>query len=141
MVSRRRKITQEVAHVRAFSRIHSTQENYVLWAISHARNRNISRENQETSILTIKKVKTRLKRLLYVKERLPEKNLQTMNKGQYNKDKTRTRKPKYTDLQYEKQWQSFTCSATINSSMYKSAFSITTSWLTSSAPYHGHRPV
>jgi hypothetical protein len=27
----------------------------------------------------------------------------TVNKGQYNKDKPRTRKPKYTDLQYEKQ--------------------------------------
>jgi hypothetical protein len=56
--------------------IHSTQENYVLWAISHARNKNISHENQKTSILTIKKVKTRLKLLLYVKERLQEKDLQ-----------------------------------------------------------------
>jgi hypothetical protein len=36
----------------------------------------ISHENQETSFLKIKKVRTRLKLLLYVKERLPEKDLQ-----------------------------------------------------------------
>jgi hypothetical protein len=37
-------IKQSLIQLRA-SIIHSTQENYALWAISHARNKNISYEN------------------------------------------------------------------------------------------------
>jgi hypothetical protein len=37
------------------------------------------------------------------KKDFQKRTYKTMNKGQYNKDKARTRKPKYTDLQYEKQ--------------------------------------
>jgi hypothetical protein len=37
------------------------------------------------------------------KKDFQKRTYKTMNKGQYNKDKARERKPKYTDLQYEKQ--------------------------------------
>ncbi len=41
---------------------------------------------------------------------------------------------------YEQKWQSHTCSGTINSSMYDSDFTTTTSLLTLSAPSSGQRP-
>jgi hypothetical protein len=37
------------------------------------------------------------------KKDFQKRTYKTVKKGQYNKDKTRTRTPKYTDLQYEKQ--------------------------------------
>ncbi len=35
------------------------------------------------------------------KKDFKKRTYKTVNKGQYNKDKTKTRKPKYTHLQYE----------------------------------------
>ncbi len=61
------------------------------------------------------------------KEDFKKRTYKTVNKGQYNKDKTKIRKPKYTHLQYENNDNLSLVPRTMNSNMYKSAFSITTS--------------
>ncbi len=61
------------------------------------------------------------------KEDFKKRTYKTVNKGQYNKDKTKTRKPKYTHLQYENNDNLSLVPRTMNSNMCKSAFSITTS--------------
>jgi hypothetical protein len=61
------------------------------------------------------------------KEDFKKRTYKTVNKGQYNKDKTKTRKPKYTHLQYENNDNLSLVPRTMNNNMYKSAFSITTS--------------
>jgi hypothetical protein len=57
-------------------------------------------------------------------------------KNQTRGDKTQNKKQKNTQ-RYEQKCQFHTCSRTINSSMYDSDLTITTSPLTSSAPYSG----
>jgi hypothetical protein len=54
------------------------------------------------------------------------------------KGKTEQTEKKHTHC-YEQKCQSHTCSGTINSSMYDSDLTATTSWLTLSAPYSGQR--
>ncbi len=84
-------------------------------------NINIFHKNREISILTIKKKTTRLT--------LPQEATERTKQGE-------TKNEKHTP-RYEQKCQSHTCSETINSSMYDSDLTITTSPLTSSAPYSG----
>jgi hypothetical protein len=96
----------------------------------------VSYENRENSILLIKesqnKVKTSPSKKHLAKDWKNWKERTTLQPQNKNE------KTKNTDLQYEQQWQSLTCSGNINNSMNDSDFSITTSPLTSSA---GKRPV
>jgi hypothetical protein len=64
-------------------------------------------------------------------QRIPKKE------RQIREQRTKKQKINKTQMQYEHQCQSHTCSETINSSMYDSDFSIRTFPLTSSAPYNG----
>jgi hypothetical protein len=67
---------------------------------------------------------------------LPQEATERTNQGE-TKNKRKTK----NTHRYEQKCQSHTCSGTINSSMYDSDLTITTSPLTSSAPYSGSRPV
>jgi hypothetical protein len=60
---------------------------------------------------------------------LPQEATKEPNKGRQKKKTKNTH-------QYEQKCQSHTCLGTINSSMYDSDLTITTSTLTSSAPYN-----
>jgi hypothetical protein len=88
-------------------------------------NSNIFHKNREISILTIKKKTARLT--------LPQEATERTKQGE---TKNKTKNEKHTP-RYEQKCQSHTCSETINSSMYDSDLTITTSPLTSSAPYSG----
>jgi len=83
---------------------------------------NIFHKNREISILTIKKKTARLT--------LPQEATERTKQGE---TKNKTKNTQW----YEQKCQSHTCSGTINSSMYDSDLTITTSPLTSSAPYSG----
>jgi len=83
---------------------------------------NIFHKNREISVLTIKKKTARLT--------LPQEATERTKQGE-TKNKTKNTQ------RYERKCQSHTCSGTINSSMYDSDLTITTSPLTSSAPYSG----
>jgi hypothetical protein len=78
---------------------------------------NISQENQEISILEIKKAKTRLKVLIEVKDKLPNKALQNWEERTIRQGQEKNKKTKNTHVKYEQKWQSLACSGTINSNM------------------------
>jgi hypothetical protein len=80
----------------------------------------IFHKNREISILMIKKKTARLT--------LPQEATERTKQGE-TKNKTKNTQ------RYEQKCQSHTCSGTINSNMYDSDLTITTSPLTSSAPY------
>jgi hypothetical protein len=84
----------------------------------------IFHKNREISILRMKKKTARLT--------LPQEATERTKQGE-TKNKTKNENTQ----QYEQNCQSHTCSGTINSSMYDSDLTITTSPLTSSAPYSG----
>ncbi len=95
---------------------------------------NISHENQEISILMIKKARSRLK-----VQTSPLHQRKTSTKGLTKlgrKDKTGVRKQKILTCRMNNS-EYVTCSVTINSNMYDSDFSITTSPLIYQLPTVG----
>jgi len=103
---------------------------------------NIFHKNREISILTIKKKTARLTLPQEATERTKQGETNTKQKTKNTqryeqKGRQKTKQKTKNTQQYEQKCQSHTCSGTINSSMYDSDLTITTSPLTSSAPYSG----
>jgi hypothetical protein len=70
-------------------------------------------------------------------EKSPSNSKVNTSSGSYRKNQTRKTQKTKTTRRYEQKCQSHTCSGTIDSSMYDSDLTTTTSPLTSSAPYSG----